>query len=90
MAGSKIEYTELTSASITGTREAVVSRCSKGGYTLAQRLTAIEDGKETTVFLKGALHIGSLAYMEQLRDALNVAIELEKAQLEADEWDETE
>lgn len=88
MGYGKTEYTELSSSPITAMRDAVVSKCSRGGYTLAQRFTAMEGGKPTTVFLKGAFHIDSIQHMEQLRDALNVAIEAEKAQLEADEWDE--
>lgn len=73
---SDIQYTKLSSALIQDKKSLVISECSKGGYTLAQQLTFIdEDGKKQNLYLKGAFHIGSEDGLRNLRDALNVAIE---------------
>lgn len=80
-----ITYTEICRAKIANTRNAVISKCSKGGYTLAQQLEVQEDKAKTSVFLKGALHIDSLESLCELRNALNVVIQ--KEQMGADEKD---
>lgn len=67
----KAHYTELSNAEITENRNIVISKCSKGGFTVAQQLKA--DG--TKVFMKGALHIDNLEGLYNLRNALNVAID---------------
>lgn len=74
MAKSKIEYTEISRAKVTEKRNIIISTCSKGGFTVAQRLDAEEDGKTTTVYLKGAFHVNDLQGLYNLRDAINVAI----------------
>lgn len=90
MARSEIKYTEIARASVTPTRNIVVSRCSKGGFTIAQQLVAKEQsGTDTVVYLKGAFHIDDVHGLYNLRDALNVAIH--KAESESDPpetWDE--
>lgn len=80
-----ITYTEICRAKIANTRNAVISKCSKGGYTLAQQLEVQEDKAKTSVFLKGALHIDSLESLCELRNALNVVIQ--KEQMGTDEKD---
>ena len=39
MASKKIEYTEISSAIVTEKRKIVISTCSKGGFTVAQRIS---------------------------------------------------
>ena len=88
---AEIKYSEISRAKIADTRNAVISECSKGGYTLAQQLEVKEGEGKTVVFLKGALHIDSLEGLRELRDAINVAIkkvtdtELDDSD---DEWEE--
>lgn len=91
---AEILYTEICRAKIADTRNAVISRCSKGGFTLAQQLEVQENKAKTSVFLKGALHIDSLENLCELRNALNVVIKKEQerinnvaAQAEDEEWD---
>lgn len=90
---AEILYTEICRARIAETRNAVISRCSKGGFTLAQQLEVQENKAKTSVFLKGALHIDSLESLCELRNALNVVIKKEQEaanvdEIEADEdWD---
>lgn len=83
MAAQKTEYTELSRAKISATRNAVISKCSRGGFTVAQQISVDEnDGSQTmSVFLKGALHVDSVESLESFRDALTVAIN------DAKEWD---
>lgn len=86
----KTEYAEISRAKITEARSIVISECSKGGYTIAQRMEVLEDesGKKTQVFLKGASHINDLQGLYNLRDAINIAIKkIEQGISEADDWD---
>jgi hypothetical protein len=74
---SKVEYKEITRASISDKRHFVVSTCSKGGYTLAQTINTkdSETDEDMEIFLKGAIHVADLDYLYEVRDAINVAIE---------------
>lgn len=92
MMNNKIEYSEISRAKITDTRSIIISECSKGGYTMAQRMEVIEEnGKKTQVYLKGASHINDLQGLYNLRDAINLAIKkVEQGISEADDWDEVE
>ena len=89
MAKSKIEYTELSKAKVTESRNIVVSACSKGGFTIAQQLEAKENDKTTSVFMKGAFHVEDIHGLYNLRDAVNLAIKISEENSEdSDEWDE--
>lgn len=88
MAKSKIEYTELSRAKVTDSRNIVISSCSKGGFTVAQQLQAKENDKTTSVFLKGAFHVEDVNGLYNLRDAVNVAIKMaEESGLNDEDWD---
>lgn len=88
MAKSKIEYTELSRAKVTDSRNIVISSCSKGGFTVAQQLQAKENDKTTSVFLKGAFHVEDVNGLYNLRDAVNVAIKMAEESGPNDEnWD---
>lgn len=90
MADNKTKYEEIAKAKISDNRNLVISSCSKGGYTLAQQL-GIADGKATvSVFLKGAIHIGSREALEKVRDAINIALkQIDEGTVGAEgvEWD---
>ena len=91
MAKNKIDYTEISSASVTEKRKIVISTCSKGGFTVAQRMdTEEENNKITSLYLKGAFHINDLTGLYNLRDAINLAIsKVESGELDSDEdWDD--
>lgn len=86
---SKIEYTEISKAKVTESRNIVISECSKGGFTIAQQLVAKEDDKITTVFMKGAFHVDDIHGLYNLRDAINLAIQVsEENKGTDDDWDE--
>lgn len=88
MAKSKIEYTELSRAKVTDSRNIVISSCSKGGFTVAQQLQAKENDKTTSVFLKGAFHVKDVNGLYNLRDAVNVAIKMaEESGPNDEDWD---
>lgn len=87
---NKIEYCELSKAKITDSRNIVISRCSKGGFTVAQQLEAKENDKVTTVFMKGAFHVDDIHGLYNLRDAINLAIKMVEESREDTEWDDTE
>lgn len=90
MNNKKIEYTAIAAAKITDTRSIVISECSKGGYTLAQKMEVLEDnGKRTQVFLKGAMHINDIQGLYNLRDSINLAIKIAEEGIPEDaDWDE--
>lgn len=90
MWGQKPKYTEVSRTQITKHRSMVVSTCSTGGYTIAQQGTITEeDGKETQVFFKGALHIQDLKALYNVRDCINIAIQKVEEQAEEDKaWDD--
>lgn len=88
MAKNKIEYTELSRAKVTDSRNVVISSCSKGGFTVAQQLEAKENDKTTSVFMKGAFHVEDITGLYNLRDAVNLAIKIaEKNQEDESDWD---
>ena len=87
---SKTEYKEISKAKVTDSRNIVISNCSRGGYTIAQQLVANEDGKDTTVFLKGAFHIDDIHGLYNLRDAINLAIKTSEDGIPDENWDKEE
>lgn len=88
MAKSKIEYTELSRAKVTDSRNIVISSCSKGGFTVAQQLQTKENDKTISVFLKGAFHVEDVNGLYNLRDAVNVAIKMaEESGPNDEDWD---
>lgn len=89
MARNKIEYTEISKAKVTEKRNIIISTCSKGGYTVAQRLDTEENGENVSVYLKGAFHINDLQGLYNLRDAINMVIKkTEDGLLDDTDWDE--
>lgn len=85
----KLNYEEVAKAKISDTRNVVISKCSAGGYTVAQQISVTEgEGNGVTMFIKGAFHINDLNGLYNLRDALTIAInEIEKLnKVEDDEW----
>ena len=88
-AKSKIEYNEISRAKVSDSRNIIISTCSKGGYTIAQQLVAQEDGKTTSVFMKGAFHVDDVHGLYELRDAINLAIQIGETNSPEDgTWDE--
>lgn len=86
---NKIEYNEISKAKVSDSRNIVISSCSKGGFTIAQQLEANENGKITTVFIKGAFHVDDIQGLYELRDAINLAIKLdEDAKNDEGDWDD--
>ena len=85
-------YDELSKVKIADKRNAVISQCSKGGFTIAQQLEVIEGDKKTNVFLKGALHVETTEGLVNLRDAINVALaqinQSGKSENKNPNWDE--
>ena len=89
MAKNRTEYTELSRAKVTESRNIVISNCSKGGFTIAQQLEAKENDKTTSVFMKGAFHVEDIHGLYNLRDAVNLAIKISEENVDSDEeWDD--
>lgn len=88
MAKSKVDYTEISRAKVTDSRNVIISKCSKGGFTIAQQLEAKENDKITSVFLKGAFHVDDLHGLYNIRDAVNLAIKITEENVnEETDWD---
>lgn len=71
----RAEYTQLATVRVSKSKNIVISKCSKGGFTIAQQLVVADDSNEVSVFLKGAYHIRDLKALEGVRDAISEAIE---------------
>ena len=88
----KANYSEISKAKVSESRNIVISSCSKGGFTVAQQLEVKEDGKSVNVFLKGAFHVETVEGLCAMRDAINLAIEKceneENADQSGETWDE--
>jgi hypothetical protein len=71
------EYYEIGKARITKSRNMVISKCSKGGFTLAQQLEVKEEGSNKTIpiFMKGAIHVEGVEGLENIRDELDRIID---------------
>lgn len=67
-------YVELAHARVQENKDLVISRFSKGGYTIVQQIEFDEGDYKMKVPLKGAFHIKGSEGLYNLRDALNVAI----------------
>lgn len=88
MAKNKVEHTEIARAAVTESRNVVISDCSAGGYTIAQQVVAQEGDREIPVFMKGAFHIDDIHGLYNLRDSLNLAIQIiENREDEEEPWD---
>lgn len=74
----KSNFVELANATLSEKRQAIISRLDDGSYTIGQKLEVKDNGKVMQIFLKGALHADNLLSLQNLRDALNVALEKEQ------------
>lgn len=75
MTGKKHNYTELSNATISPDRKAVISKRDDGVFTIGQRVSLKEEKSVMNVFLSGALHISDAEGLQNLRDSINVALE---------------
>lgn len=70
------DFKELAKAKIQDSRNLVISKLQgSNSFTLAQQLVVVEGTKQTTMFMKGAIHMEGLEALHSLRNALNEAIE---------------
>lgn len=95
MAGKKsnkkkgTEYSEISSAKVTDNRSIVISDCSRGGFTVAQRMEVTENNHTNKIYLKGAFHVPDIHGLYELRDACNLAIQkVEERESDDADWDE--
>ena len=78
---NKSTYTEISKAQITDTRNIVISDCSAGGFTIAQRMD-VKEGKHTN-----QVYMNDISGLISLRDAINLAIQVVE---ERADWDAAE
>lgn len=75
---TKSNFVELANATLSGKRQAIISRLDDSSYTIGQKLEVKEGEKTMHIFLKGALHAENLSALQNLRDAINVVLEKEQ------------
>ena len=63
MAYGKNTYSEIAKLPITYKRNIVVSKCSSGGYSIAQQSPIQEGDKTTWIYFKGAIHVKDLEHL---------------------------
>lgn len=66
------EFEEIAKAKIRQNRNLVISKDNLGFITIAQQIVVNEGGRETTVFLKGAIEIEQ-EYFDEVVQAFNNA-----------------
>ncbi len=89
--GEKTTYTEIAKCKISRNRNAVISVCSKGGFTLAQQLETQDNGELVHIFLKGAIHVDTMENLKHLRNTLNYVLKnIEEDKQEEDDWESIE
>lgn len=72
---SPYTYTQIASCPISKSRNAVISKCSNGSYTIAQQAKLVEGDSIQTVFLKNAMHVDSLERLKEFSDMILGVIE---------------
>lgn len=71
-------FTELGRTKINDNRILVVSRNNElGGYTMAQQITVNEDKHTMSIFIKGAVHVGDLDGLMNLKHCIDEIVEKE-------------
>lgn len=71
-----IEFIELAKAKIQESRNLVISKLKDtDNFTLAQQIVVEEQGKQTTMFMKGAIHVDGIESLYSLRNAISEAID---------------
>lgn len=86
---NNIEYNEIASAKVSDTRSIVISECSKGGYTVAQRIEIEESNGVTPVYMKGAFHVSDIEGLCNIRDVINLSIDIiNERESENETWDD--
>lgn len=84
-----VEYTPISVAKVTDKRCIVISDCSRGGFTVAQRIDVTEDNHTNQVYMKGAFQLNDIHGLYELRDACNLAIKkIEERESDDTDWDE--
>lgn len=69
------EFKELSKAKIQESRNIVISKMhNSDSFTIAQQLVVVEGNKQTTMFMKGAIHLDGVQALSNLRNALNEAL----------------
>ena len=66
----KVVYEELGSIKISEAKYLVISKCSKGGYTIGQKMIIKDGDKTIEMFLKGAIHINNLETLKEISDCI--------------------
>ena len=89
MTSNKFSYKELASVKVSKSKELVVSSCSAGGFTVATRMSVVnDDGTPGFIFLKGATRVQTLKQLEAVRDMFDAAVKnASESGLEEVDWD---
>ena len=86
---NKVSYDEVARVKMSNTRDVVISKCSKGGYTIAQKILIDKDEKPTSIFLKGAIKVNDIDGLKEIKETIDMAIKkLKGSEDESIEWDD--
>lgn len=86
---NKVSYDEVARVKMTDTRDVVISKCSKGGYTIAQKILIDKDEKPISIFLKGAIKVNDIEGLKDIKETIDMAIKkLKESSDDKIEWDD--
>ena len=71
----KVTYNPICEIKLNENKYMVISDCSKGGYTIGQKVTVKDGSNSIDMFMKGAIHINDIDTMKDLRDKIDHIIE---------------
>lgn len=71
----RAKFNEITSVKLNDTMSVVISECSKGGFTIAQKMETYDGRFSDVRFMKGAFHLDYDGLCD-LRDAIDDVISI--------------
>ena len=72
---NKVSYEEIARVKMSDTRDIILSKCSKGGYTIAQKVMIDGDEKPVSIFLKGAIRANDIESLVNIKEMIEMSIE---------------
>ena len=86
---NKVSYDEVARVKMSNTRDVVISKCSKGGYTIAQKILIDKDEKPTSIFFFFSIKVNDIDGIKVIKETIDMAIKkLKGSEDESIEWDD--
>lgn len=71
----KTTYNPVWQVKLSDNKFLVLSECSKGGYTLGQKIIAKDGENDIDIFLKGTVHIKDIDTLKEIYNKIGKIVE---------------